>query len=70
VLDDLSSGKEENLADIRNKITFMKGSITDLETVQKAMLQAEFVIHLAAALLFRARSRILSKPTASTLTAP
>jgi len=48
VLDDLSSGKEENLADIRNKITFMKGSITDLETVQKAMLQAEFVIHLAA----------------------
>jgi UDP-glucose 4-epimerase len=26
----------------------MKGSVTDLETVQKAMLQAEFVIHLAA----------------------
>src|SRR5271157_110332 len=48
VLDDLSSGKEENLAEMRNKITFMKGSITDLETVQKAMLQAEFVIHLAA----------------------
>src|SRR5271157_4827004 len=48
VLDDLSSGKEENLAEVRNKITFMKGSISDLETVQKAMLQAEFVIHLAA----------------------
>jgi len=48
VLDDLSAGKEENLAEVRNKITFMKGSISDLETVQKAMLQAEFVIHLAA----------------------
>ncbi len=48
VLDDLSSGKEENLAEIRGKITFMKGSITDIEVVQKAMVQADFVIHLAA----------------------
>jgi len=48
VLDDLSSGKEENLAEVRTKITFMKGSITDLESVQKAMLQADYVIHLAA----------------------
>lgn len=48
VLDDLSAGKEDNLTDVRNKITFMKGSITDLETVQKAMLHADYVIHLAA----------------------
>ncbi len=48
VLDDLSAGKEENLAEIRAKITFVKGSITDLEAVQKAMHQAEYVIHLAA----------------------
>jgi nucleoside-diphosphate-sugar epimerase len=48
VLDDLSSGKEENLAEVRGKITFMKGSITDLEAVQKAMHQAEYVIHLGA----------------------
>jgi nucleoside-diphosphate-sugar epimerase len=48
VLDDLSSGKEENLAEIRSKITFVKGSITDLEAVHKAMHQAECVIHLAA----------------------
>jgi nucleoside-diphosphate-sugar epimerase len=48
VLDDLSSGKEDNLAEVRSKITFMKGSITDIEVVQKAMLQADFVIHLAA----------------------
>jgi nucleoside-diphosphate-sugar epimerase len=48
VLDDLSSGKEENLAEIRNKITFMKGSITDLEVVRKAVHEAEYVLHLAA----------------------
>jgi UDP-N-acetylglucosamine/UDP-N-acetyl-alpha-D-glucosaminouronate 4-epimerase len=48
VLDDLSSGKEENLAEIRNKITFMKGSITDIEVVRKAMHEADYVLHLAA----------------------
>jgi len=48
VLDDLSSGKEENLAEVRNKITFMKGSITDIEVVRKAMHEADYVLHLAA----------------------
>jgi UDP-N-acetylglucosamine/UDP-N-acetyl-alpha-D-glucosaminouronate 4-epimerase len=48
VLDDLSAGKEENLAEIRNKITFIKGSITDIEIVRKAMHEADFVLHLAA----------------------
>jgi nucleoside-diphosphate-sugar epimerase len=48
VLDDLSSGKEDNLSEIRNKITLIKGSITDIEVVRKAMHEAEFVIHLAA----------------------
>src|SRR5271155_2611552 len=48
VLDDLSSGKEDNLSEIRNKITFMKGSITDIEVVRKAMHEAEYVLHLAA----------------------
>jgi UDP-glucose 4-epimerase len=48
VLDDLSSGREENLAEVRAKITIIKGSINDLEIVQKAMLQADYVIHLAA----------------------
>jgi nucleoside-diphosphate-sugar epimerase len=33
---------------VRSKITFMKGSITDIEAVQKAMVQADYVIHLAA----------------------
>src|SRR5712675_368985 len=48
VLDDLSAGKEDNLAEIRNKITFIKGSINDLEAVRKAMHEAEYVLHLAA----------------------
>jgi nucleoside-diphosphate-sugar epimerase len=48
VLDDLSAGKEENLAEVRNKITFIKGSITDIEAVRKAMHEADYVLHLAA----------------------
>src|ERR1700691_1367143 len=47
VLDDLSAGKEENLAEVRNKITFIKGSISDIETVRKAMHEADYVLHLA-----------------------
>src|ERR1041384_6485647 len=48
VLDDLSGGKDENLAEIRNKITIIKGSITDIEVVRKAMHEAEYVLHLGA----------------------
>ena len=48
VLDDFSSGKEENLAELRNKITLIKGTITDIEVVRKAMHEAEYVLHLAA----------------------
>ena len=48
VLDELSSGKEENLAECRSKITFIRGSITDIEVVRKAMHEAEYVLHLAA----------------------
>jgi nucleoside-diphosphate-sugar epimerase len=48
VLDDLSAGKEENLAEFRNKITFMKGTITDLEVVRRAVQEADYVLHLAA----------------------
>lgn len=48
VLDDLSSSKEENLAESRNKISFIKGSVTDLEAVRKAVHEAECVLHLAA----------------------
>ena len=36
VLDDLSSGKEENLAAVRDKINLRIGSITDLAALQSA----------------------------------
>ncbi|MGA2483152.1 MAG: SDR family oxidoreductase [Candidatus Acidiferrales bacterium] len=48
VLDDLSTGKEENFADVRNKITFIRGSVTDLEAVRRAVHEADYVLHLAA----------------------
>jgi nucleoside-diphosphate-sugar epimerase len=48
VLDNLSSGKEENLASVRNKIELNTGSITDLAAVQAACKGADYVIHLAA----------------------
>ena len=47
-LDDLSAGREDNLAELRNKITFIKGSITDLEIVRRAVHEADYVLHLAA----------------------
>jgi nucleoside-diphosphate-sugar epimerase len=48
VLDDLSTGQEENLAEVRDKIDLQLGSITDLTAVQKACYRADYVIHLAA----------------------
>ncbi|MGA8143588.1 MAG: SDR family oxidoreductase [Candidatus Acidiferrales bacterium] len=48
VLDDLSAGKESNLAGVRNKIDLRIGSITDLAVVQSAAKGADFVVHLAA----------------------
>jgi UDP-glucose 4-epimerase len=48
VLDDLSTGKEANLAGVRGQIDFRAGSITDLAAVQSACKGADYVIHLAA----------------------
>ncbi len=48
VLDDLSAGKEENLALVRKQIDLRIGTITDLATVQSACKGADYVIHLAA----------------------
>jgi nucleoside-diphosphate-sugar epimerase len=48
VLDNLSTGKESNLASVRDKIELSTGSVTDLAAVQAACRGAEYVIHLAA----------------------
>jgi len=48
VLDDLSSGKTENL-DLRNrKLLFLKGDIRNKEIVTRALKDVEVVFHLAA----------------------
>jgi len=48
VLDDLSSGRELNLAPVAGRITFMRGSICDRRMVEKAAAGCEVVFHLAA----------------------
>lgn len=48
VLDDLSGGKEANLAHVRGKIDFRVGTITDLGTMRSACQGADYVVHLAA----------------------
>jgi nucleoside-diphosphate-sugar epimerase len=48
VLDNLSTGKEENLKEVRKKIDFRHQSISDLSAVQSACKGADYVIHLAA----------------------
>src|SRR5262250_2579271 len=61
VLDDLSAGKEDNLAESRNKISFIKGSINDIEAIRRSMHEADYVIHLAARTSVARRSRRQSK---------
>jgi nucleoside-diphosphate-sugar epimerase len=48
VLDDFSSGKEENLAKALKKIRLVRGDICDLETAREASEGADYVLHLAA----------------------
>ena len=48
VLDDLSTGKLANLADILPRIEFQRGSIIDEHAVRKATAGCEVVFHLAA----------------------
>ncbi|MGH9714412.1 MAG: SDR family oxidoreductase [Candidatus Acidiferrales bacterium] len=48
VLDDLSSGNEQNLAGVRNKIDFRAGTVTDMKDLQAACHGVDYVLHLAA----------------------
>ncbi len=48
VIDDLSSGKEQNLAHLGGKVEFIKADIRDRKAVAKAMAGIEYVIHAAA----------------------
>ena len=48
VLDDLSSGKKTNLELVASRVRFIRGTISDLDTVKRACEQMDYVIHLAA----------------------
>jgi UDP-glucose 4-epimerase len=50
IIDDLSTGKRENLSAIINKpnVKFIKGNITDLPMLQKLFKGIDYVFHLAA----------------------
>ena len=48
VLDDLSTGTRENLAQARDRIEFLKGDIRDARLVAQACQGIEYVIHEAA----------------------
>ncbi len=48
VLDDLSSGKEKNLHDIKDQIDFIQGDIKDKECAKKAVSGVDYILHLAA----------------------
>ena len=59
VLDDLSSGKLENLAKSQGKIKFIKGDITDEKILDTALEGIEYVSHQAA---LRSVPESISKP--------
>ncbi len=48
VLDDLSSGKNTNLELVGERVRFVQGTITNLDTVQRACEGMDYVLHLAA----------------------
>ena len=47
VIEDLSSGKMENLTDLRqyDNFTFVKGSITDSDLLKRVFTDVEYVFH-------------------------
>lgn len=48
VLDNMSAGKEENLAPFADKIDLQKGDIRNIEDVKKAVKSIDYVLHHAA----------------------
>ena len=48
VLDDLSTGRRENLAALPAGVRFVEGTITDAETCRRVVADADYVVHQAA----------------------
>jgi UDP-glucose 4-epimerase len=65
VLDDLSTGNEANLAEMRGGIRFVHGSILDEAVVRRLVDEADLVFHLAAAV---GVGNIVARPLSSLVT--
>ncbi|WP_193139274.1 MULTISPECIES: NAD-dependent epimerase/dehydratase family protein [unclassified Meridianimarinicoccus] len=67
VLDDLSTGRLENLSDAMasGKVTFTEGNILDRDLVERMVAEADLVFHLAAAVGVKL---IMEEPSRSILT--
>ena len=63
VLDNLSGGKLENLASVKDKITFIEADICDFSALLKACKGVDYVLHLAA-LISVAESMVKPQETA------
>ena len=50
ILDNMSTGSASNIAHLEGTIEIIKGDIRDVATVEKAMANADLVLHMAAAL--------------------
>ncbi|MFH1612432.1 MAG: SDR family oxidoreductase [bacterium] len=48
VLDNLSTGKIDNLKEVQNKIEFIKGDICNYDDVKKSVKECDYIFHLAA----------------------
>ncbi|MEM3541151.1 MAG: SDR family oxidoreductase [Candidatus Bilamarchaeaceae archaeon] len=48
ILDNFSTGKEENIKDIENSIEIIRGSITEKEVLENAIENVDYVLHHAA----------------------
>lgn len=48
ILDDLSSGRRENLSDIAEKVSLIVGDIRNMATLQRVMAGGDYVLHHAA----------------------
>jgi len=48
VLDDLSTGRRENLRAVRDRIRFIRGSVARLEVCRRAVQGVDYVLHQAA----------------------
>ncbi|MCU1341906.1 MAG: biosynthesis protein WbpP [Candidatus Acidoferrum typicum] len=48
VLDDLSSGKAENLIEVQDKVELLRHSVTDLDRLREACRGVDYVLHLGA----------------------